>query len=195
MGTFLEHLRRTSWQTEPHLLHGASVGSHRHPQLQETAPLELVQGLRGVSGVGLPAPRAVGLGRSALILAQQHGEVEAGSVVQLVVYLQAGAVELHQGGVGHRDGDAYVLGAGVLRQLGGQGAGRRSQAQEQLGQRESEQLHRAGRAGDVIAQHHAGFTQQDPDGQLGGAERKQEGFSFPEVVSTGLKILRKTFIL
>lgn len=134
LGDLSEHLHRISWQKEADLIHGASVRSHDHPQLQETGALELVQGLWGASGVGVQAPRAAGLGSSALVLAQQHGEVKAGSVVQLVVYLQAGAVELHQRGVSQRDGDAFVLvGAGVLHQLGGQEARRRSQAQEQLG--------------------------------------------------------------
>lgn len=120
LGDLPEHLHRMSWQMEADLVHGASVRSRGHPQLQETSALELVQGLWGVSGVGLQAPGAAGLCSSALVLAQQHGEVEAGSVVQLVVYLQAGAVELHQRAVGQRGGDVFVLvGAGVLRQLGG----------------------------------------------------------------------------
>lgn len=159
---------------ESNLLQGASVPSQRHLQLQETRAFELLQGFRRLGGVGLAAPRTPGLGPSPLILAQQHGEVETRSVIQLVVYLQTGAVDLDQRGVGHQSGDGCCVHARVSCQLRGQGAGCWSQAEEQLGQRESQQLHRTGGTGDVIIQHHTGFTQEDSNGQLGRPETKQK---------------------
>lgn len=161
-------------KNESNLLHSASVSSQSHPQLQETRAFELLQGFRGLSGVGIAAPLTRRLSSSSLILAQQHGEVETCSVIQLVVYLQAGAIDLDQRGVRHQSGDGCCVPARVNCQLWGQGGGYWSQADEQLGQRESEQLHRSRGIGDVITQHHTGFTEEDSTGQLRGPETEQE---------------------
>lgn len=161
-------------KNESNLLHSASVPSQHHPQLQETRAFELLQGFRRLSGVGIAAPWSPGLGSPSLILAQQHGEVETCSVVQLVVYLQTGAVDFDQRGIGHQSGDGCCARAKVNCQLRGQGGGCWSQAEEQLGQRESQQLHRTRGTGDVITQHHTGFTQEDSKGQLGRPETNQK---------------------
>lgn len=135
---------------ESNLIHSASIPSQHHPQLQETRVFELLQGFRRLSGVGVAAPRTLRLSSPSLILAQQHGEVETCSVIQLVVYLQAGAVDLDQRGIGHQDGNGSCVHGGVDCQLRGQGAGCWSQAEEQLGQRESQQLHRTRGTSDVV---------------------------------------------
>lgn len=120
------------------LLHSAYVPSQRHPQLQETRAPELLQGFRGLSGVGVAAPRPPGLGSPSLILAQQHGEVETRPVIQLVVHLQTGAVDLDQRGSRHQNGPGCCVHSRVDCQLRGQEGGRWSQAEEQLGQGESQ---------------------------------------------------------
>lgn len=154
------------------LLHSASVSGQCHPQLEETWAFKFFKEFGRVGGVGVAVPLDPGLGSSSLLLAQQHGEVEAGSVVQLVVHLQAGAVNFNEGGVGCRGEFGCHTRSRVDGHLRGRVRGRWSQAEQQFGQRESQQLHWTGRAGDVIAQHYAGLAQEDPEGELSRPEHK-----------------------
>lgn len=155
---------------QTNLLHRASVFSQHHPQLEEAGASELLQSFRRLSGVGLAAPGAGGLRGPPLLLAQQHREVEAGSPVQLVVHLQAGAADLDQRGVGGQGQGRCCRHASVISQLGGQGGGQRSQAEDQLAQGQPQQLHRTRPTGDVITQHHTHFAEQDSQGQPEGPE-------------------------
>jgi len=84
------------------LLHSASVPIQGHPQLQKTGAFEPFQCLRGLSGIGVTAPQTLRFNSSSLILAQQHGKVETCPVIQLVVHLQTGAVDLDQRRVRHQ---------------------------------------------------------------------------------------------
>lgn len=158
------------------LLNSASVSREEHPQLQETGAFELLQGFRRLGGGSVSAPRTPGISSPSLILAKQHREVETCAIVQLVVYLQTGAAELDQGGIRHQSGDGCCVQAGVSCQLRRQGGGCWSQAKEQLGQRESQQLHWTGGAGDVITQYHTGFTEEDSTGQLKRPEKTNPSY-------------------
>lgn len=171
MAKLLIKLERKKLKNQTNLLHGAFVFSQHHPQLEETGASELLQSLSRLSRVGLVAPGAPGLCAPPLLLAQQHREVEAGSVVQLVVHLQTGAADLDQRCVGHQSQGRCCHNAAIISQLGGQGGGRWSQAEDQLAQGQSEQLHRTGRTGDVITQHHTDFTEQDSKRQLKGPKQ------------------------
>lgn len=171
MAKLLIKRKRKKQQPQSNLLHGAFVFSQHHPQLEETGASELLQSFRRLSRVGLAAPGAPGLCAPPLLLAQQHREVEAGSVVQLVVHLQTGAADVDQRRVGHQGQGRCCHTATTISQLGGQGGGHRSQAEHQLAQGQSQQLHGTGRTGDVVTQHHTDFTEQDSDRQLKGPKQ------------------------